>query len=70
MGRPESFDVCDNLAPHVPLFMGIGGFILGQPTSRTVASRHFGEMDGVSQESIVQQPTGCGVNDPGLAASG
>lgn len=45
MGRPEPFDVRNNLAPHVPLFMSVRSFLFCQPTSRTVASRHIGEID-------------------------
>ena len=45
MRRPEPFDICDNLAPHVSFFMCVRGFLFCQPISRTIASRHVGEMD-------------------------
>lgn len=61
MGRPEPFDVCNNLTPHVPLFVCVRGILLRQPTSRTVTSRHIGEMNEGFREylRILQQTTQC-----------
>lgn len=36
----ESFDICDNLTPHVPFLVGIAGVIFDKGAPWTVARRH------------------------------